>query len=219
MSYRPPKQRSPLPGILAFVIGALLIFGAYYIWQGAANFVRTGGMGVVEATERAQIVSSATAVRVTRMATQGTTPRASATELPECQDFRVIVPNAIVRELPAPNAAIVTGLTQGTTVCVLNREAGTEWYAIDQNPDTRRPDLAYMHETVIEAVNPTPTPSITPTPSNTYTPLPTVTNTPVPSATRTPRPLPTETRDRRTPLPTSTPIPTITPTPNTIQSA
>jgi len=185
--------------------------------QGTANFMRTGGLGVVEATERAQIVSSATAVRVTRMATQeAVQARPSATPLPECQDFRVIVPNAIVRETPASNGAILTGYTEGTIVCVLARETGTEWYAIDQNPDTRRAELAYMHESVIEAVNPTPTPSITPTPSNTFTPLPTVTNTPLPSATSTPRPNPTATRDLRTP---DTPVPTITPTPNTIQSA
>ncbi len=126
------------------------------------------------------------------------------------------VPNAVVRELPAPNGPVVTGLTQGTIVCVLGREAGTEWYIIDQNPDTRRAEVAYMHETVIEAVYPTLTPSITPTPSNTFTPPTTVTNTPIPSATDAP---PTATRDRRTPLPSSTPIPTITPTPNTIQNA
>jgi hypothetical protein len=218
MSYRSPKNR--VPGLLAFLAGAALIFGAYYIFQGASNFLKTGGLGVVEATQQAQVVDTATAVRITRLATMaGIAQRPTATPIPECADFRVIVPNAIVRELPAPNAPIVTGLTQGTIVCVLNREAGTEWYAIDQNRDTRRPELAYMHETVIEAVNPTLTPSVTPTPSDTFTPLPTVTNTPIPPPTDTPRPQPSATRDRRTPLPSRTPIPTITPTPITIQSA
>ncbi|MBE2271248.1 MAG: hypothetical protein IAE80_23645, partial [Anaerolinea sp.] len=128
MSYKRPRNR--LPGIFAFLFGAALIFGAYYIMQGTANFMRTGGLGVVEATERAQIVSSATAVRVTRMATQeAVQARPSATPLPECQDFRVIVPNAIVRETPASNGAILTGYTEGTIVCVLARETGTEWYA------------------------------------------------------------------------------------------
>ena len=217
MSYRTPKNRGGLPGLLVFVLGAALIFAAYYIWQGTATFIRTGGMGVLEATEQARMVSTATAVRVTRLATEANVVvRPSATTQPECQDFRVIVPNAIVRELPAPNATVITGLTQGTIVCVLARETGTEWYSIDQNPDTRRAEVAYMHETVIEAVNPTPTPSITPTPSNTFTPLPTVTNTPIPSPTEL---APSATRDRRTPLPSSTPIPTITPTPNTIQNA
>lgn len=217
MAYRTPRNRGGLPGLLVFVLGAALIFGGFYIWQGAANFIRTGGMGVVEATEQARVVASATAVRVTRLATQGAVSvPATATTQPECEDFRVIVPNAIVREMPAPNGPVVTGLTQGTIVCVLGREAGTEWYIIDQNPDTRRAEVAYMHETVIEAVYPTLTPSITPTASNTFTPPPTVTNTPIPSATQAP---PTATRDRRTPLPSSTPIPTITPTPNTIQNA
>lgn len=217
MSYRSPKNR--FPGIFVFLLGVALIFGAYYIWQGAANFLRTGGLGVVEATQQAEIVDTATAVRITRMATQAAAViRPSATPV-ECADFRVIVPNAIVREQPAPNAPIVTGLMQNTIVCVLGHEPGTEWYAIDQNRDTRRPELAYMHESVIEAVNPTLTPSITPTPSNTFTPLPTVTNTPLPLPTETPEPQPTATRDRRTPLPSSTPSPTITPTPITIQSA
>jgi len=218
VSYRPPKNQSRLPGLFVFVLGAVLIFGAYTIWQGATNFIRTGGMGVVEATQRAQIVNSATAVRVTRLATQASVIRPSATPLPECLDFRVIVPSAIVRELPASNGTVITGLTEGTIVCVLSREPGTEWYAIDQNRDTRRPELAYMHESVIEAINPTTTPSITPTPSNTFTPFPTVTNTPIPVATDSPEPLPTQTRDTRTPLASSTPIPTITPTPITIQS-
>ena len=61
---------------------------------------------------------------------------------------------------------------------MLGREDGSEWYSIDLNPSTRRIELAYMHESIIEAVNPTPTPSITPTPSNTVSPPPTVTLTP-----------------------------------------
>ena len=71
MAYRTPRNRGGLPGLLVFVLGAALIFGGFYIWQGAANFIRTGGMGVVEATEQARVVASATAIRVTRLATQG----------------------------------------------------------------------------------------------------------------------------------------------------
>ena len=198
-----------------------MIFGAYYIWQGAANFIRTGGRGVVQSTEHAQVVSTATAVQITRIATSAAELiRPSATPVPECHDFRVSVPEAVVREDASMNARPVTALRQGTIVCVLAHEG--EWYAIDMDDSPRRISLAYMHETIIEAINPTPTPSITPTPSDTFTPLPTVTITPSVEPTSTVTPLPTDTRDPRitnTPGPTRTPTPTITPTPRTYQSA
>jgi hypothetical protein len=208
---------------LVFLVGAALIFGVYYVWQGAATFIRTGGMGVVEATQRAEIVSSATAVRVTRMATSAAAVvRPTSTPVPECQEFAVIVSDAIVREEPSLRGTIVTEYQMGTVVCMLEHVANSEFYAIDLTPDNRRIELAYMHETLIEAVNPTLTPSITPTPSDTFTPLPTVTLTPSLTPTREPSPMATDTRDPRhtdTPAPTRTPTPTITPSTQPFQSA
>lgn len=197
------------PAWFVFILGVAVIFGMFYLWQGVQNFFRTGGLGVVEATERADVVSSATAERVTRAQLSGgdnVTPRPTNTPVPECKDFTVSVPNAIVRDTPASGGAILTSLNQGTVVCVLERAGDTEWYIIDQTPGTRRLDLAFMHETVIRAVNPTMTPSITPTP------LPTVTAAPSATVTQTPTaapPQPTATRDASITL---TPTPTFVPT-------
>ena len=198
------------PALLAFLLAIALVFGIFYVWQGIQTFLRTGGLGVVEATERAQIISSATAVRVTTMATSAATLRPTATEVPPCQEFRVSVPAGIVREGPSTSAAVATQFRQGEIVCVLGKDAGSEWYTLDLNPSTRRLELAYMHETILEAVNPTLTPSITPTASDTVTPAPTVTNMPTEVPSETPIPLPSPTRDSRTP---NTPLPTLTPSP------
>ncbi len=176
------------------LIAVALVFGAYYLLQGAQNFVRTGGLGVEEATARAQLVSTATAERVTRMATQPIEQRPSATPQPECQDFRVIgQPNGVVREQPVASAPVITGLSPGTIVCVLGRAGNPEWYLIDLNPETRRLDEAYMNEVVIEAVNPTPTalPTVTPAPTLPPTATPEASPTLTASPTRVP---PTPTR-------------------------
>jgi hypothetical protein len=195
---------------MVFLVGVALVFGVFYLWQGAQNFIRTGGLGVEEATRRAQIIETATEEEVlaTRPPTREMTPLAQATAIPDCIEFRVIVPNAIVRSQPSSNASIVAGLTQGTGVCVLGQDTGSEWYTVDGNPDTRRRELAYMHETVIEAVNPTLTPSDTATPLPTVTPAP-LTDTPTPEPTDTPDPNATDT-PRPTRTPTLTPPPTET---------
>lgn len=202
-------RRGGPPAWLIFIIAIALVFGAYYLWIGFQNYLRTGGLGVVEATERANLIATSTAEQIASIPSD--TPRPSFTPVPECQNFVVSVPSAIVRESPSANGAIVTSLPQGTTVCVLGRDEGSEWYTIDNNPSTRRLEIAYMHETVIEAVNPTPTITKTPTPAPTVTALPSLT----PSIT--PSPAPTATIDPHatdTPVPTPTPTdtPTLTPT-------
>jgi hypothetical protein len=192
------------PAWLIFLVGIALVFGGYYLWLGAQNFLRTGGRGVVEATERAVIVSTATAESFlpTRQATLVATP----TPVPECKAFVVNVPNARVRQSPSESAATIDSLFQNAEVCVLERAApDSEWYVIDQNPATRRLELAYMHESVLEALNPTATPSRTPTPLPTVTATPSPTLTPVTPTLTAP---PTETRDPATP---DTPTPTFTP--------
>lgn len=195
MSLRPkggrPHRSSGPPAWLIFLVSVALVFGFFYVLQGVQTFFRTGGLGVAEATQRAQIVRSATAVRVTVMATARVfTPMPTGTPIPECSDFRVIVRSAVVRTEPNFDSLPLTGLPEGTIVCVLGRDEGSEWYAIDSDTSTRRREIAYMHETVIEAVNPTPTPSRTPTPLPTVTPAPTDTPSPTVPATRTPSPAP-----------------------------
>ena len=196
MGYRGNQGRGGPPGWLIVLIAIAMVFGGFYLLQGAQTFLRTGGLGVQEATARAQVVSTATAERVTRMATQPSQLRPSATPQPECQDFRVIVPNAVVRERPDAGSGIVTGLTQGEIVCVIGRAGVPDWYLIDLNPATRRLDEAYMNEVVIESLYPTPTslPTVTSAPTQpvTATPEPThtvrpITSTPASVATATPR--------------------------------
>lgn len=210
------------PTWFIFLIAVAIVFGGYYLLRGAQQFVMTGGLGVDESTAQAQSQGSATAVWITPRATSGSVQLLpTGTPVPECLDFRVSVPNAIVRSQPGPSGAIETGMTQGEIVCVLGRAEGNpEWYLIDMNPDTRRIEAAYMNEDVIEAVNPTPTPSRTPLPLPTVTPGPTSANptdTPSPTITRTLPPdfRPTQPGDpNTTPAPSSTRRPTATTMPN-----
>ena len=92
-----------------------------------------------------------------------------------------------MRERPSVNSAIVEQIPIGTIVCVLSREPepNQDWYLIDVQPRTRRLDAGYMREELIEAVNPTLTPSRTFPPPPTVTPLPA---TPTLRATQTPTP-------------------------------
>lgn len=204
----PQRGRGGPPAWIVFLAGVAVIFGVYYVWLGVQNFLRTGGRGVVEATQQAEIVATATAQFVPP--TDPVPIRATATPIPECQQFVVIVPNARVRESPSENGAVITAYFQNDPVCVLGRAApGSEWYVIDSRPETRRLELAYMHESVIAAVNPTVTPTRTPTLTPTLTP------TRTPTITRTPRPQPTipsTSAANATPL-VVTPPPTVTPLP------
>jgi hypothetical protein len=193
-----------------FLVAIALVFGAYYLWTGLSSYLRTGGLGVVEATARAVIVASVTAQEFFED-NPTMTARPTLTPVPECQPFVVTAPSAIVRENPNTTAAIVTAFAEGTEVCVLEKLPDSEWYSIDMQPQSRRLELAYMHESIIEAVNPTLTPSRTPTA------LPTVTITPSPTPSQTWTPAPTQTID---PDATDTPTPTSTPTPTpSFQSA
>jgi hypothetical protein len=206
MSYRTPPKRGAdgTPSWVIFLMGAALVFGLYYVGIGIRDYFQSGGMGVVESTQRADLVSSATAVQVQVIA-QSATPVPTMTPLPSCTEFVVIVPNAIVREQPNTTATIVTQWALGTSVCVIGRVSeNSEWYLVDSNTRTRRVDEAYMREDVIEAANPTLTPSVT------FTPLPTITATHTPTVTATQPPIPSRTPDEDA---TATPTPTPTPTP------
>jgi hypothetical protein len=185
-----------MPAWLVFLVAVALVFGSFYLWDGLQRFVRTGGLGVAESTARAEVVATATAERVTRAGIFTRTPAPTPTALPECQAFRVVVvnaPTALVRAAPNSSGRVLGAFPNETDVCVLWREPNSEFYAVDSNPDTRRYEIAYMHESVLEAVNPTmtPSPSSTPppsvTPPATLTALPTMTGAPVvtftPSAT------------------------------------
>jgi len=150
------SRRSGPPVWIIFLVGIALVLGGYYIFLGVRNFLRAGGLGVLEATQAAQVEATATFVAIVP-----TLPILVPTLTPvrECTPFTVSVPSAIVRSAPSQNGAIIEGaiieaLDQGTEVCVIERAGDGEWYLIDQNTITRRVEAGYMNENVIEAVNP-----------------------------------------------------------------
>ena len=161
---------------------------------------------MVEATERITVLETATAEEIQARESL-VTLHPTWTPVPSCLDFVVIVPSALVRELPSTASAILDSLPEGETVCVLGRDSDPDWYVIDRNPSTtRRIEIGYMFHNIIEAVNPTLTPTSTFTLGPTVTPLPTITPTlsPTPTPTFTPDPNAT-----RTPAPTLPELPTV----------
>jgi len=186
---RPGLGGAGLPPWLVFMLAVAVVFGAYYVWTGVQGFLRAGGLGIVEATQRAELIASATVARAATIteAAPEITLRPSPTPLPPCQDFAVVPRVAIVRERPSTASAIVEQIPLGTIVCVLSREPepNEDWYLLDVEPRTRRLDAGYMRFDLIEPVNPTPTPSNTVPPPPTVTPLP-ASPSPRPSITPTP---------------------------------
>ena len=198
---------------MIFLLAMALVFGAYFVWTGVQGFISSGGLPIFEATEQAIEVATTTAEQVMEQRQQVVmTPFPTNTPLPECQDFIVNVPSAVVRDRPSTASLAVDSLEFGEIVCVIDRAGeNSDWYRIDLNRATRRIEDAYMHSDIIEALNPTATPTLT------FTPAPTVTPMPTPTITRTPSPAPTNTPN---PDASSTPTPTPQPTPTTpLQSA
>jgi hypothetical protein len=195
------SRRNGPPVWIIFLVGIALVLGGYYIFLGVRNFLRVGGLGVLETTQAAEVEATATFVAIVP-----TLPVLVPTLTPvrECIPFVVSVPSAIIRSAPSQNGAIIEALPEGATVCVIERAGEGDWYLIDQNTITRRVEAGYMNESVIEALNPTLTPTLTPRPS--ITPSPTDT----PTITATPSPRPTATIDFAS---TDTLTPTVTPSP------
>ncbi len=206
------SSRGGPPAWLIILVAVALVFGGYYLWLGVSNYLRTGGLGVVEATERAVVIASATAERIFSQPTRTLPP--SLTPIPDCQEFFVSVPQAIVRAAPTTVGEVIAQLAEGTSVCVIGRaDENAEWYIVDGNPETRRIEFAYMHETIIRPADPTPTPTRTFTPPPTVTSVPTLTPSRTPTRTLTPTVNPNAT-DTLTPVPSETPLPSATFTPS-----
>lgn len=197
------------PAWFVFLTTVALILGGYYLWLGGRDYVRTGGLGVVEATERAVLLSTETAEFIALVSTPTTTPRPSFTPVPECQAFTVTVSAAVVRLQPDTNSPQVDVFEQNEEVCVVERVLETEWYLIDVRPETTRLDEGYMRDDIIQALNPTSTPTTSPTALPTVTP--TETETPTPTLTIDPNASSTPTRTEAPPSQTPSPSPTSTP--------
>lgn len=185
--YRRNSNSDP-PAWLIFLVGVAVVFGVYYVWNGIMQFM--SGVPVVDPTARAVLNVTATAAEEIQQSENMPTRRPSSTPLPECIPFIVSVDNAFVRQQPGIQYDAVDQFSRDTEVCVLERAStDTQWFLIDRDTRTRRIEPAYMHEDVLSAVNPTPTPSDTPLPAPTVTPTfiavpgaPTI--TPPPTATQ-----------------------------------
>lgn len=200
------RRNAGVPNWFVMLVGIAFVFGAYYLWTGLRSYIESGGRSAAEATRQANADMTATQVRLRQLEASLPTPRPTSTPRPECQDFVVIVPSAVMRSAPSTSASFLRNVEEGAIVCVMGRHGNTDWYLVDREPITRRVEEAYMRSDVIRAVAPTPTPSNTspppPTITATYTESPTMTLTidpdVTPSATPTPTMIPS-------PLPTETP--------------
>ncbi len=189
------------PAWLVIFVAALLVFGAYFVWNGVRSYLSGSFTAIGQATR--QVEATATA-GVLPTSDSRFTPPPTRTPIPECQDFVVIVPEAIVRQCPSRNCPVMETRRQAESICVLQRDpANDEWFAVDLDDSPFFVTIGYMHESLLRAVNPTPTPT------RTGTPIPTVTD--FPSNTPLPTPLPSRPSDSPVP-PTLTPTPTASPT-------
>lgn len=202
------RARGGPPAWFVFILGMALVFAGYYLWTGLQSFIQSSGQGIVESTQQAVIINTATAVRRTELGLDSdVTARPSFTPIPPCELFVVSVPSAIVRSEPNTTAAVLASWSEGTEVCVKGRAgADSTWYVVDLRPETRLLEEAFMREDLIRAVHPTPTATRTFTPAPTVTPAPTLTpsNTAPPLPTITPNP-----QSSPTPTPSETPTPTV----------
>jgi hypothetical protein len=200
MGYR---RQQGAPNWFVMLVGIALVFGVYYLWTGFQNYMEAGGRSTADATRQAIVDMTATQERREALEAALTTSRPTSTPRPPCQDFVVNVESAIMRGSPSTSARFIDNVPEGTVVCVIEREAGTDCYLIDQQPITRRIEAVYMRNDVIEPVAPTPTPSNAPLPPPTITA--TFTHTPTVTSTRDPNITPTA-------PPSVTPVPTLAPT-------
>lgn len=208
------RYRSGPSPVVIVIIGAILVFGGYYVWTGFIRFMESQGDITAPATQRAVTTATAQAAPFVQLPTVYNPP--TFTALPPCIWFEVDVDRAVYRECPSTDddqCPVREMITYGTELCIYSRVPdNTEWYVVDLNPDGAYRDTVYIHESVVAALNPTPTITVTFTPLPTVTPLPTstpssATPTPTqPSATPTPRP-------SITPLPSDSPTPSPTPSP------
>ena len=188
------------------VIGALVVFGGYYIWIGFLQFLEDEGNITAQVTRQA--FASATAQVGSTLRPTIFMP-ATFTPLPPCQMFRVTAERAVYRSCPSQDnrqCPIVEVVPYDTELCVYSRAPeNPEWYVIELNPGGAYRDIVYMHESVLKPVNPTPTPSLTSTPLPTVSPIPS--NTPLPTVPASPTATPN-------PQATPSPSPTFTPSPS-----
>ncbi len=203
------RQSKNFPTGLIILAGMLLVFGGYYVWRGMMDFLDSSGNITAPATSTALARLTITLGAQTDEPTVNFIAPVLATKTPArpCQEFRVNVVRARVRECPKDSCNTVVLPGQGAKICVLGSvPSAPDWYEINLSPDDTIPQIGYMHNSVLDPANPTPRPTRTPKPLATVTPIPSET------PTRTPTPLPTHTPNPAAPAtwtntPTPTPVP------------
>lgn len=195
MSYSYPNNSSPSP-LLIGLIGLALVFGGYLLWTGFLDWLDEGSANVrsEEATVAARSTSTSDAFR--NQPTLVLYP--TSTPIPACEYFTVRGPQAaFVRECPDTSCSDIGYVEANETVCVIGRARSDEfpnadeWFEILLEPDAFLPEVSYMNEITLRAVNPTatvtptfePLPTITPLPPRTEAPL---ADTPAPDVTSSP---------------------------------
>lgn len=168
----------------AALMAALIVFGGYFLWRGALNFFSTAGNITAPATATAAATVTLRPTRTFEVPPMNLIFGAQPTARP-CLEFYVTAVRARVRECPSERCETLAMPYQGNRICVYGRAAeAPEWYEVNLYPNDPIPRSAYMHQSVIAAVNPTPRPTATPRPSATFTPS----HTPTPLPSVTPRP-------------------------------
>lgn len=167
------------PRWLLILAGILLFSAAYYILRGFSNFLETGGTGVSATALDAPTVpppASDGSILSTLDFFSGTPLAVNGPRV--CQDFKVKVSQARIRECPNETCKTMDFSPQGTIICVYGVVPdATSWYEINVDPKDPVIQLGYMNKSVLAAVNPTSTPkptlnlpTVTPIPTNTARP-------------------------------------------------
>lgn len=174
------RRSGPSP-LLIIAVGALLVFGGYFVWTGFLSFLEDQGDITAPITRQAITTGTAGSSGSGVIFPTAFLP-STFTPMPTCQPFIVNVERAVYRECPQMDdrsCPIVEVVVSGTELCSYGRVPNnSEWFVIDLNAGGVYRELVYIHESVVAAKNPTPTPTITLTPRPTITSLPTLSPTP-----------------------------------------
>jgi hypothetical protein len=175
------------PRWLVVFIGILLLIGGYYVLRGLANFVESGGTGVLPtATDSLEMMRTAgrDASVPTLDFVNGTSLAVKGARI--CQEFKVKVVKARIRECPSESCETMDFPPQGTIICVYGfSKDAADWYEINVDPKDPILQLGYMHKSVLAPAHPTATPAPT-LKLPTVTPIPTNTAKPTIKSTVTP---------------------------------
>ncbi|MBI5959990.1 MAG: hypothetical protein HY866_14720 [Chloroflexi bacterium] len=207
-------HRSGPSPLLVVALVAFMIFGGYFVWVGFLDFLEDQGDITAQVTRQAVNTATALSAPVGRLPTQYMP--ATFTPLPPCQWYKVNVERAVYRDCPSKDntqCPIRDVVTYDTEMCVYSRAPeNPEWYIVELNPGGAYREIVFMHESVLEPVNPTPTVTATATPLPPASPTPfytaTPSDTPLPSITPAPTQPPVLDASPSPALPTITPLPT-----------